>query len=81
MIGEFTKFGICNPNEILECVNKCLDKFQGSNIEVISHALECSGRFLINTSQTSSLINSYLDIINDLKDKEPVNNRIIANME
>jgi regulator of nonsense transcripts 2 len=34
-LGELTKFGVCPPQTVLECLKKCLDDFQPHNVEVI----------------------------------------------
>lgn len=50
-LGELTKFGVCPPQTVLECLKKCLDDFQPHNVEVIIQLLEACGRYLSRSSE------------------------------
>ena len=45
-LGELTKFQVCPPQTILECLKKCLDDFHAHNVEIISNLLETCGKYL-----------------------------------
>ena len=45
-LGELTKFGVCPPQIVLECLKKCLDDFHPHNIEIIIHLLDSCGKYL-----------------------------------
>ena len=83
MLCESCKFGLCQNNLIIECLRTCISQFETvpSSIECISHILECSGRFLLNSPESKETVEKLLDKVFELKQEKEVNNRIIANLE
>jgi hypothetical protein len=53
---------------ILECLKKCLDNFNGHNIEIITHLLETSGKYLIKMEESKLKFNNLLDFLWRMKE-------------
>jgi regulator of nonsense transcripts 2 len=51
-MGELTKFQVCPPQVILECLKKCLDDFHAHNIEIITNILDTCGKYLSRLEET-----------------------------
>lgn len=52
LIGELTKFQLCNESLPLRCLSKCLETFTHHNIDVACHLLESCGRYLLIKAYT-----------------------------
>ena len=60
-IGELTKFRVAPPIVSLRCFRRCLDDFNGGNIDVACCILESCGRYLYRTKHTVSRISQLMD--------------------
>jgi regulator of nonsense transcripts 2 len=70
-LGELTKFGVCSPLVVLECLKKCLDDFNTHNIELTIHLLNTCGIFLSRGDPESVLkFNNLLGILQRLKESK-----------
>ena len=60
-IGELTKFRVAPPIVSLRCFRRCLDDFNGGNVDVACCILESCGRYLYRTKHTMSKISQLMD--------------------
>jgi regulator of nonsense transcripts 2 len=69
-LGELTKFQVCPNQIILECLKKCLDNFNGHNIEIITHLLETCGKYLTKVEDSKLKFNNLLDYLWRMKESK-----------
>lgn len=62
-LGELTKFEVCNPNIIFNCMKRCLEDFAGHNIDIVCHLLETTGLYLAKLPATHIRLNNSLDLL------------------
>jgi regulator of nonsense transcripts 2 len=67
-LSELTKFNVCPSQVVLECLKKCLDEFHGHHIEIITHLLECCGKYLVKMEDSKLKFNNLLDFLQRLKE-------------
>ena len=60
-IGELTKFRVAPPIVALRCLQRCIDDFTASNVDIACCLLESCGRFLYRTRHASSRLTTLLD--------------------
>jgi regulator of nonsense transcripts 2 len=60
-IGELTKFRVAPPIISLRCIRRCLDDFNGFNIDVACCMLESCGRYLYRTKHTNAPVTAMMD--------------------
>eukprot|EP00347_Sterkiella_histriomuscorum_P001333 403372435 len=80
-LGELTKFQVCPPQTILECLKKCLDDFHGHNVEIITNLLETCGKYLSKLEETQLKFNNLIEFLQRLKEKENISSKQLANLE
>jgi regulator of nonsense transcripts 2 len=60
-IGELTKFRVAPPIIFLRCMQRCLEDFTGSNVDVACCLLETCGRFIHRLKHTNAKITSIME--------------------
>jgi regulator of nonsense transcripts 2 len=60
-IGELTKFRVAPPIVALRSLRRCLDDFNGYNVDIACCLLESCGRFLHRTKHTSARLTQLMD--------------------
>lgn len=60
-IGELTKFRVAPPIISLRCIRRCLDDFNGFNVDVACCMLESCGRYLYRTKHSSARVTVLMD--------------------
>jgi regulator of nonsense transcripts 2 len=60
-IGELTKFRLAPPIVSLRCSRRCLDDFNGGNIDVVCGLLESCGRYLYRLPHTNGKVTNLLE--------------------
>lgn len=65
-IGELTKFRVAPPIVALRCIQRCIEDFTGSNVDVACCILESCGRFLFRTKHASSRLVTLMDTMTRL---------------
>jgi regulator of nonsense transcripts 2 len=65
-IGELTKFRVAPPIVALRCMQRCIDDFTGSNVDVACCLLESCGRFLHRTRHSNARIVTLMDTMTRL---------------
>ncbi len=60
-IGELTKFRVAPPIVALRALRRCLDDFNGYNVDIACCLLESCGRFLHRTKHTSAKLAQLMD--------------------
>lgn len=65
-IGELTKFRAAPPIVVLRCLERCIEDFTGSNVEVASCILESCGRYLYRTKHTNAKATSLMETMTRL---------------
>ncbi|KAI9003373.1 armadillo-type protein [Hyaloraphidium curvatum] len=80
-IGELTKFKIIHLHVTFHCIKVLLDDFAGQNIEVLANFLECCGRFLAKSTETSQRMANMLDIMMRKKAVQHLDNRQVLMIE
>jgi len=66
-IGELTKFRAAPPIVSLRCLRRCLDDFNGYNIDIACCLLECCGRYLYRMKHTNKRITDTMDTMMRIK--------------
>lgn len=60
-IGELTKFRVAPPIIALRCIRRCLDDFNGFNVDVSCCMLESCGRYLYRMKHTNARLTALMD--------------------
>ncbi len=62
-LGELTKFEVCNPNTIFNCLKRCLEDFLGHNVDIVCHLLETAGVYLAKLPATHIRLHNTIDLM------------------
>ena len=65
-IGELTKFGAAPPIVALRCLQRCIEDFTGSNVDVACVLLETCGRFLYRMKHTTKRLAALIETMTRL---------------
>lgn len=65
-IGELTKFGAAPPIVALRCLQRCIEDFTGSNVDVACCILESCGRFLFRMKHTTKRVTALMETMTRL---------------
>lgn len=65
-IGELTKFRSAPPIVALRCMERCIEDFTGSNVDVVSCLLESCGRYLFRMNHTNAKIINLMETMERL---------------
>jgi regulator of nonsense transcripts 2 len=65
-IGELSKFRVAPPIVALRCLQRCIDDFTGSNVDVACCILEVCGRYLYRMKHTSKRLVALMDTMTRL---------------
>ena len=66
-IGELTKFRVAPPIVALRCIQRCIEDFTGSNVDVACCILESCGRFLYRTKHANARLVALMDTMTRLR--------------
>ena len=77
-IAELTKFRVAPPIVALRAIKRCLEDFNGYNIDVACCLLESCGRYLFRTKHTHKKIAELMDTMMRLKKARNLDERSIA---
>lgn len=80
-LGELTKFEICNPNIIFNCMKVCLEDFLEDNIDVVCHLLETAGVYLAKLPSTRIRLNNTIDLMWKTSKTKSLSAQVEANIE
>jgi regulator of nonsense transcripts 2 len=76
-IGELTKFRVAPPIVALRCMQRCIEDFTGSNVDVACCLLESCGRFLYRTKHASARLVTVMETMTRLS-KAKVSHLLIS---
>ncbi|CAO3634305.1 unnamed protein product [Cunninghamella blakesleeana] len=74
-IAELTKFRVAPHHTIFHAFKIALDDFTNQNIDIICNLLECCGRYLLRTPETSVRMSNMLEIVMRKKNVQHLDNR------
>jgi len=81
LLGELTKFEVCNPNVVFNCMKTCLEDFLGDNIDVVCHLLETAGIYLAKLPSTRIRLNNTIDLMWKTAKTKSLSAQVEANIE
>lgn len=65
-VGELTKFRAAPPIVALRCLERCIEDFTGSNVEIACCILESCGRYLHRTKHTKAKVTALMETMTRL---------------
>jgi len=77
-LGELTKFRVAPPIVVLRCLRRCLEDFNGYNVDVACSLLESCGRYLHRTKHTASKLTTLMDTMARIRKARNFDERTIA---